>query len=127
MKLFEEKATLIKDGEFKISHFKKMYKEMEWVRVPRSLGPRHKDFFYVGSFEDDNKKVVIKIRPTMFMVVQEIIKNCDKNGDAPPKNYRGTTYEFGHTVEVKIDETFLNKIKEVASSELIEKRQKVVW
>jgi len=127
MGLLEERAELIKDGKFKLSFFKKFYEQMQWTRVPRQLGPKHPAFFYYGKYEDKFKIVNIRIRPTMFMVVEETVKGCDKNGNKPPTNYRGQTFEFGTTVEVKIDEAFLKKIKDLAQAETTTSIQKVSW
>lgn len=127
MGLLEERAELIKDGKFKLSHFKKFYEKMQWTRVPRQLGPKHSAFFYYGKYEDEFKIINIRIRPTMFMVVEETVKGCDKNGNKVAPNYKGPTFEFGTTVEVQIDEAFLKKIKDLAKPEISNSIQKVSW
>lgn len=120
-----KKAKLITEGEFNLNYFKQIYKDLEWKRVPRELGPRHSSFFYVGYSEDDKHRIKIKIRPTMYMSVEETYKGFTKDGKEGKRP--GDTYEFGTTVEVKIDESVLDKIKAVAKEDDGEKLQKVSW
>lgn len=114
---------LIKDGKFNIEEFKKVHKELKWQKAPRKLGINHSDFFYVGSYEDSEKKINIQIRPSMRMKVQESFKGFDKNGKKVPNG----EFQFGTTVEVVVDNKFVDKIKELALIKPEDSKQKVSW
>lgn len=114
---------LIKDNKFNLDHFKEIYKTLNWQKAPRKLGPDHSEFFYVGTFENDEKRINIQIRPSMRMKVMESFKGFDKNG----KKIKDGQFNFGTTVEILIDEDFAKKIKEIASVKTEDGIQKVVW
>lgn len=116
----------IKDGEFDIKEFKKKYKKMEWKKVPRQLGPA-KDFFYIGTLKENNEEITIKIRPSMRMMITESSDGFDQHGKKLPDSYKGQTYKFGTTIEVLIDDKFLDNIKKICKDHKGEITQKVSW
>lgn len=120
--------NIIIDNKLDLKKFKEIYTALEWTRVPRKLSANHSSYFYIGKYEDNDILVKVQIRPSMRMKVQESYKHCDIKGNKIDKNlYKGDTYTFGSTVEVIVDNIFLDKIKEVAK-ELQEKDiQKVSW
>ena len=102
---------LIENKSLNLKEFKEFYKNIDWKKVPRKLTKEYEDYFYVGKYEDDNKIIEVKIRPSMIMALSESFKNKDQNGNDVTPTYKGKLYIFGTTIEVKIDECFLEKIK----------------
>jgi len=106
---------LIKNGNLDFEELKSFFKELEWKKVPRKLGPDHLDFFYVGYYESDEKIVEIKVRPSLRMQVTESFKNrIATTGKEPPKEYKGILANFGSTIEVVIDKSVIEKLKKLA-------------
>ena len=105
---------LIEDGKLNITEFKARYKEFDWVRVPRKLGPDHKDFFYITSFEDEDWKIQIKTRPSMRMSISESYKHCDIRGKKVSREYTKEKYDFGTSIEITITDSTLEEIKKIA-------------
>lgn len=105
---------LIEDGKLNTQEFKARYSQFDWIRVPRQLGVDHKDFFYVASFEDEDWKISIKTRPSMYMSISESYKHCDVRGNRVDKEYNKEKYEFGTSIEVKITDNTLEEIKKIA-------------
>ena len=119
---------LIKNKEFDLPEFKKFYKKMNWIKAPRKLGEKYTDYFYIGKYEDDEKIINISIfTPAMEMQVTESFKGFDKNGKKVSKEYKGKTYQFGTTVQVRITESFLDKIKEISKFRPENKKQIISW
>lgn len=120
---------LIEEGKLNIEEFKKFYHKLEWLKAPRVLGTRHKDFFFVGKYEDKETIVEVSIRPSMRMQIKEIFKNLVKaTGKKPTEDKKYSKKDlanFGQCVEVLIDEHFKNKIEELAEFKSIEKMQKM--
>ena len=123
----QNNPTLIKDSALDISSFKEFFDQIKWLRVPRTLGLDHAQFFYLGSYEDSEKRVKITLRPSMYMAVEETLKNRTKTGEAPVDSYRGTLYDYGSSVEVKIDDSMLEKIKSIAKEQPATSPQKLTW
>jgi len=118
---------LIENGLLDFQEFKKIYKDLKWRKLPRSLNKKVKDYFYVGRYEDDKKIINIAIRPTKFMKVEETWKNRKLDGSKPPKGWAGKVCEWGTTIEVLIDDTVLDKIKKVSKTPKGGTVQKVTW
>lgn len=119
---------LIKDGNLDIKEFKSMMTKFNWRRVPRWFGPDRKDVFYIVKYEDEEKKIEVSVRPSLRMKVNESFKNYTTKGAPAPENYTGTTVDWGTSVEVLIDEKFLNEIQKLAKNNLeTSKVQKVTW
>ena len=117
---------LIENNKFNLKEFKKIYKSMNWKKVCRKTGSSM-DFFYIGILDNENKKIKVKIRPSMRMMVEETGKNFDKNGIALKENYDGIKYEFGTTIEVLINEKFLSQIQKLCKDTNENNIEKVNW
>jgi hypothetical protein len=119
---------LIKDQQLDMGEFKTFYKQMLWRRVPRKLSDNHSDYFYVGTFEDAERIIRISVRPSMRMQVSESFKGYMANGQKAPAGYDpAKLVEYGTTVEVMIDGSVLDKIKEVAVENPQAQTQNVKW
>lgn len=118
---------LIENEQLNIVEFKLMFDKLSWIRVPRKLGPNHKDFFYIASYEDDKIIVKASVRPSLRMQIFESFKNRTLEGEIPTETYKGKLCEWGSSVIVKIDEHFLNRVKEVSKDLLPTKTQIVSW
>ena len=104
---------LIEDGKLNTQEFKLRYQSFDWIRVPRQLGPDHKEYFYIANYEDEDWKISIKTRPSMRMSVSESYKHCDVKGNKVDPATT-TKYEFGTSIEVVITENTLEQIRKVA-------------
>lgn len=104
---------LIEDGKLNIDEFKSRFRSFSWLKVPRELGVDHKDFFYIAEYNDDDWKISIKTRPSMYMSISETYKHCDVKGNKIDPNST-TKYEFGSSIEVKITENTLKEINSIA-------------
>lgn len=120
---------LIEDGKLNIKELKSQVTSIKWTKVPRELGPRHKQFFYVGSYEDEDKIIDISIRPSMWMQVKESFKNRDvvtgKKVTKPKSNQKYVT--FGSSTQVRVNESFVEKIKELAQEMEQREIQTISW
>jgi len=118
---------LVKEDKLNLEEFKKIYKDLEWLRVPRTLGVDHSEYFYVGKKYSDDHRINVQVRPTMRMKVAESFKKYDRNGkEVDPKRAK-EVFWFGSTVEVVIDNSVLDKIKEIAVEKKEDLKQKVSW
>ena len=117
---------LIEDGKLNQEEFKLMFDKMTWIKAPRS-NVNQKDLFYFGTYEDDDIKIYAAVRPSMRMEISETFKKRDVNGLIPPETYKGRFYECGTTVEILINNNFIDKIEEVCHFEKKEVRQKIEW
>lgn len=117
---------LIEDNKLNIKQFKDFFNSLDWVRVPRTLTQDHTDYFYIGTYEDEEKKVSISIRPSLYMKVVETIKNLTPEGKKPTSdNVR--LVNWSSSVEVQVDESLMNKVKSVAKEKKQEENQIVSW
>jgi hypothetical protein len=105
---------LIKDGVLNIEEFKALMPTLSWKRAPRWAGKDREDVFYISHYEDDNKIIEVSIRPSLRMLLSESFKNYTPKGDPAPENYTGPLVDWGSSVEVIIDEKFLEEIKKLA-------------
>jgi len=96
--------------------FKDFFSKLNWKRYPRQLSAKVKEYFYLGTYEDESVIIKVKVRPTLRMEINESFKGFDRDGQKVRKGYKGKTYSFGTTVEVLVDKKFMNKIKSVAKT-----------
>lgn len=120
-------TLLIEDGQLNFQQFKKIHKRLEWKKVPRELNQKVKDYFYIGTYEDENILVKVSIRPTKYMKVEETFKGRKLDGSVPNKIFKGQTCNWGSTVEVLIDDSVLDEIKKLAKTPKGDATQKVTW
>jgi len=119
---------LIKNGNLDIKEFKDFFDKIEWIKAPRNLSTKIKEFFYLATYEDDNKVIKISIRPSMRMKISESFKNKLVDGSDPKnKEDKNAKYEFGTTIEVLIDNELLDRIKKKAQPPKENSIQKVIW
>lgn len=118
---------LIIDGKLNFAGFKRFYKKMDWVEAHRKLSENKSDSFFVGTFEDSKKKIKVIVRPSMIMMLSESVKNMTEEGKKPDRAYKGKLCEFGTTIEVKIDNIFLDKIKKEVIDFVPNKTQTISW
>lgn len=119
---------LIEDNILNTKEFKKFFKELDWVRVPRTLTQDHTDYFYVGVYEDSDISIKAIIRPSMYMQLFETFKNRTIDGKKPGQISNKTKLvDWGASVEVLVDESFMKKVKSVAKEKEPEKRQTLSW
>lgn len=118
---------LIEKETLNIEEFKNFFNKMSWNKVPRKLGKNHKDFFYIGTYEDDNLIVKASIRPSLRMQIFETFKNRTLEGTIPPQDYKGRTCDWGGSLTIKVDENFLNKVKEISKELPPIKMQTLNW
>lgn len=118
---------LIENEQLNILNFKEFFPKLTWTRIPRKLGVNHRDFFYIGSYEDDKIIVKASIRPSLRMQVFETFKNRTVDGEIPPPGHKGKLCDWGGSVTVKVDENFFSKIKEVSVEMSLPKIQTLSW
>jgi hypothetical protein len=119
---------LIEDNNLNIKAFKDFFSKLDWVRVPRTLTQDHVDYFYIGSYEDEELKVSINIRPTYYMQVFETFKNRTLDGKKPTSiSSKSKLVNWSSSVEVKVDDSFMDKVKSVAKDKPIQTSQIVTW
>lgn len=111
--------------ELDSENFKKIVFDLKWTKKIRTMG-NISQVFYSGILENEDKKIHVSIRPSMVMRVTESFKNRDIEGRAIKENQRPREIvNFGSTVEIRIDNSFLNKVEEIANNE--EKKQPEVF
>jgi len=118
---------LINDGKLNLAGFKRFYKKINWIKAHRKLSENKSDSFFIGTFEDSKKKIKVVIRPSMIMMLSESFKNMTEEGKKPDKSYKGKLCEFGTTIEVKIDDMFLDKIIELSKEHRNNETEKISW
>ena len=122
---------IIENDKINVEELKKLVPQMNWIYAPRVLSIKHTDHFYIGNFENDNKKVSITIRPSMRMEVKETYKNRVHNtGELPDpkKKYKlGELTDFGYYAQAVVETSFLDKVKELAVANKGKDTQKIGW
>ena len=118
---------LIENQQLNIEEFKSIFNDLSWYKLPRKLNQDHSEFFYIGKLDTPEKIIKITVRPSMCMQVEETFKNMTLEGLTPPANYKGRLCEWGTTVEVRIDNLLLDKVKEVSQEYEKRKTQFVSW
>jgi hypothetical protein len=119
---------LINDSQLDIAKFREFFPQITWTKLPRTLGPDHKEFFYTGIYEDDEKRVNLTIRPSKIMAISETYKNrLPMDGGVPPENYRGAVVEWGASVELKVDDKFIAEVETVAQKLVPRTKQTLEW
>lgn len=119
---------LIEDNKLNIKKFKEFFPKLEWVRVPRTLTHDHTDYFYIGTYEDKDLKVSATIRPSMFMQLYETQKNMTQEGKKPTTASKSLRLvNWSSSVEVKVDDSFVSKVKSVAKEQPVNKNEIVSW
>lgn len=118
---------LIENEQLNVAKFKEFFNKLSWTRVPRKLGVNHTDYFFIGTYEDDEIIVKASIRPSLRMQVFESFKNRTLEGEIPPEGYKGRLCEWGSSLTVKVDESFFAKVKAVSSELQPVKMQKLEW
>ena len=106
---------LIENGILNIDEFRQLVPTLKWEQAPRWLNKDHKEIFYIAFYEDDKKEIEITIRPSLRMAINESFKNYTIHGNPAPEDYKGNLVKFGTTIEVLIDNDFLEEIKKIAT------------
>jgi len=118
---------MIHDNELNIKEFKEFFPELDWIKVPRKLSEEVSDYFYVGTYETEDRRVHVSVRPSMRMQITDTNKKCTKNGDEPLESYNGRFYQYSSSVEVLVESSLISKIEEVAKELPKQKNQTVSW
>lgn len=118
---------LIENNQLNVHSLKEIFNELSWVKYPRKLNENHTDYFYVGMLDNDIKRIKINVKPNLEMQIEETFKNMTLDGQVPPPEYKGRLCEWGTTVQVIIDETFLDQVKLVSSEFKPKATQKITW
>lgn len=119
---------LIKDGQLDVIQFKSFFDELKWVSKKRKTAQNKKpEVFYLGVYENAEKKISISVRPTLWMRVTESQKNMTPSGEKPSENYKGPLVDYGTSVEVKIDQSIIDQILKVSKERERSKPQTVSW
>lgn len=118
---------LIDQGLLDKDKFAELLPMIKWTKLPRKLGPDHKEFFYSGQYENAEKTVLVTIRPSLWMAISESFKNRKLDGSIPEEGYKGQLVSWGASTEVRVDSNFVEKVDSLAQS--MEKRviQTVNW
>lgn len=113
---FIREAMLIENGKLNITEFKAIFNDIAWTRLPRKLGPNHTEYFYVGSLENESLKIQVTIRPSLVMAISETFKNrVMTDGSIPLEGYRGPLVDWGSSLEMRVDQKFLDEVAAKAS------------
>jgi len=119
---------LIEGSTLNTKEFKKFFKRLDWVRVPRTLTQDHTDYFYIGTYEDKDSKVQATIRPSKYMQLFETTKNLTLDGKIPAKITSSTKLcSWSKSIEVKVDDSFMTKVKSVAKEPEQDEKQIISW
>jgi hypothetical protein len=113
--LFEEPGVL------NTSALKDYFNKINWIYVPRQLSEKFKDFFYIGTYQDDDRVIRIKVRPTKQANITESLVDAVATSGG-----RGTA-NHGDYCCVKVEDSFLDKIKSVAKEMPRRKQQTLSW
>jgi hypothetical protein len=109
-------------GKLNPNALKTMFKDIKWIHVPRQLSKKFNDFFYIGTYEDDERKVHIKVRPTRQANITESLI------DVVPAGAGGRGYaNCGCYCTVKVEDSFLDKIKQAAKELPRVDKQSLSW
>lgn len=117
---------LITDGNLNIQLFKELVPTLTWKIYPRQIGTCTQHF-YITKYEDEEKIIEVSIRPSLRAQIIETFKNRTPTGNIPPSNYNGPLVEYGSSVEIIIDNKFLDKIKSLAKVEDSKNTQVISW
>jgi hypothetical protein len=118
--------------ELNISEFKKAIKSLRWEKHERKLGISV-ETWYIGLYEDDKKIIQVSIRPTKRMQVSETFKLRKPNGTAPSEKElnnptaRNKLVDYGCTAQVKVDDSFVQMIKNIAVKPKKKQIQELSW
>ncbi len=104
---------LITDGNLNLDEFKKVFKDLPWKKTPRWVGKKEESF-YIVEVEDDVKKIKISVRPSKRMQISEILKNYTVKGKPAPEGYSGQIVEWGSTVEILVNDKFIDDIDKLS-------------
>lgn len=119
---------LIENNKLNIEEFKAFFDSINWKRVPRNLGQDHSEYFYIGSYEDDDKIVQVTIRPSKIMAVSETFKRrMISDGSIPPEGFKGQVVNWGSSVEVRVDDKFLEAVVKAAKPLPPRENQVLTW
>lgn len=119
---------LIINSILDISEFKVLFPSIVWTKLPRTLGVDHKEYFYTGLYEDDEKRVNITIRPSKIMAISENFKKrMPQDGSIPKEGYNGMLVEWGSSTEVKIDDKLIAEIDMKAGLLAPRVKQVIEW
>jgi len=119
---------LIENEKLNIEEFKSLAPTLNWLKLPRKLGPNHTEYFYSSKYEDSSTIIKVTIRPSLWMSVSESFKNrMPMDGSIPKPDYKGPVVEWGSYAEMAIDESVLNKIKEWAKPPANVPTQTMTW
>lgn len=113
--------------ELNVIKLKQIVPTLKWTKKIRKMGSISQ-IFYSGIYENEDKKIHISVRPSMMMRVIETFKNRDTEGRAIPEGKKPREIvNFGSTVEIRIDQSFLDKIASLANDEEKDKPVILSW
>lgn len=119
---------LITNNTLDITAFKQFFPSITWTKLPRVLGTDHKEFFYMGLYEDEEKRVNITIRPSKIMAISETFKKrLPQDGGVPAEGYKGILVEWGGSTEIRIDDKFLVEVEAKAGALAPRTKQTLDW
>ena len=101
--------------------FKDMFHKMKWIFVPRVLSEKFKDYYYVGQYKDSDREIFVKVRPTKQANITESLIDA-----VPSASGRGAA-DYGSYCQVRVEDSFLDKIKEVAKEQPRNEKQSISW
>jgi hypothetical protein len=120
--------VLIEDGKLNLEEFRATVPQLEWIKLPRVLGPNHTEYFYSAKFEDSSKIIKVIVRPSLWIAITESFKNRKSmDGSVPEEGYKGALVDWGSYIEAKVDENFIEKIKTLAKSPEERTVQTISW
>lgn len=108
-------------GVLNAQAFKEYFSKMSWIFVPRVLSEKFKDYYYVGEYKDNDRKIFVKVRPTKQANITESLIDA-----VPSSSGRGAA-DYGSYCQVRVEDSFLDKIKEVAQEQPRNKKQSISW
>ena len=109
----------VSDTKLSSQGLKEHFDDIDWRRVPRKLGPNHKEFFYIGTYNDDERKIKLTLRPSGRVQIMESLLEILKD--------RSSYVNHGITVEVLISDEIRNKIKEASKEPDKHKIDTISW
>ena len=118
---------LIKDGNLDFSEFRSVVKKLDWTKITRNLDGRRNENFFIGRYEDEFKVIKVSVRPSFKMQISESYKNKTADGKIPSKNYNGPLYNFGTTIEVEIDQSFIDELDKISVPAGIKDKKVFKW
>lgn len=114
---------LIKDNKLDVEEFKSIFNTLTWIKAPRHLSPKVTEYFYIGTYEDADKIIKIKLRPSKRLQITESTKGHDKYGN----KISNGGHEFGQTIEVLAENSLIEKIHQAAKPLEPKTKQVVNW